>query len=820
VAATTQLKLAAARGILRSLFALSRYVRLFGLSHARTEAQLESTLARIRGLIPVSGVVIELAEERLTVESVLLDVTSAEQGFARFLRETHQTTFQFDEKFSSEMLEDVVSAMAFDRAPVTNVPPPVLLATPDDREWLSGPSRLLRLLNVAWEEAGGAKAAAIPHSQRRLEQLASEDTGHLLHVIGKLGHSSDESAALGAAREFQRIPSPLIDLLRELLTEFSDLQPAPSYDALLLRVADQIVIRVIVSKLQDTDIATAEVPGLLERLGRQLHTLRTVMPRYDEKKADGGAALEPRLEALEHELWSTAPDSVKRRVLLCDTPYYMPAASMVEYLERMIAHGEDGTAAEILRNYGSAVDGRDAEGRRRSARGIGELAELYALVAPDFVPRLVKSVSLQLMRESDVRMQALLSAALMRLSYEAQQQRDFVTTAAASDALEEILQRRPVLGMELRPRISVENRLPEYVDEALSAAPVSPELITLLQRHAVPVTQQLCSRFLQCSLREESAHLTSLAEKLGDESTQELLRRLRTGSSDDALAAVGLLSSLAPDEVVEVLPRRTSEWSRAQQDVLIRQLAIASSPKRGLVLLRLLPDLDGLIIPEAIDEIGISGEANAVSSLIDIAMTGEDARFSAYSKVKAIEALGRLRAASTVEGLHELLHGRKLLHWAQAHEVRIAALQALHMIDPERAASLVPQSGITVRELSLGPLAVDPGNPWARQRRYSRVFPIKPMMAVATSKAGKAGLDIVALSLGGGRARRQGKMQPGGDVNLQLQLALRKLNSQVLVREVAGNEITFEIADIGLSDRSRLRHLLLAQTPPSPRAAA
>jgi hypothetical protein len=64
-------------------------------------------------------------------------------------------------------------------------------------------------------------------------------------------------------------------------------------------------------------------------------------------------------------------------------------------------------------------------------------------------------------------------------------------------------------------------------------------------------------------------------------------------------------------------------------------------------------------------------------------------------------------------------------------------------------------------------------------------------------------------------------VQPGSNVTLQLQLTLRRLNSQVLVREVAGNEITFEIADMGLSDRWRLRHFLLSQTmAPLPGAAA
>jgi hypothetical protein len=217
----------------------------------------------------------------------------------------------------------------------------------------------------------------------------------------------------------------------------------------------------------------------------------------------------------------------------------------------------------------------------------------------------------------------------------------------------------------------------------------------------------------------------------------------------------------------------------------------------------------------------MSGALEAASPLIDIAHAGESTRFSDYSKVKAIEAIGRLRAESAAKALEELVQSRKMLHWAQPHEVRLAALQALHMIDPERAVSLLQQSGITEHELSLGPLAVDPNHRWARQRRYLRVFPLKPMAAVATSHAGKAGLDIVELSLGGGKAHRQGKMQPGSDVTLQLQFALRRLNSQVLVRDVADDEITFEIADMGLSDRSRLRQFLLAQSSaPLPGAAA
>ncbi|ABF39551.1 hypothetical protein Acid345_0546 [Candidatus Koribacter versatilis Ellin345] len=821
VPATTQLKIAAGRGVARNLFALSRYVRLFGLGHSRTTEQMESAFQHVRGLIPTVGLTLELTGDRLTVDGIPLEQGPAELAFARFLRQTRRMNLSLDETFTIEALEDIISAMAFD-APRDEATPKKMVVAPgeDPRDWLNDPSRLLYFINVALQETAAASASSLHPGP--LTEVAAEEIAELLHVLGKFGTSQTEGAALGAARQLQRVGPALVYLVRELLAEYSEDHAHPAGDALLLKLGDDIVIRFVLTKLENERIAAAEIPGLLDRLGRQLNTLRTMMPSYEEKMARGGIALDSYLETLEQELWSAAPDAAKRMVLLFETPYYVPATCIVPYLERLIAHGEELVAGTILRNYGNAVDGRDAEGRRRSAKGVSDLAELYALVVPDYVPKLLKSVSRQLMRESDLRMQSLLSAALIRLSYTVQQQRDFVASAAASDALEEIVHRRPVLGMELRPRISVENRLPEYLDEALTANHITDDLVSLLQRYAAPVAQQLCNRFLNSSLREESSRLTNLAGRMGEETHQELLRRLQSGSSEDALGAVGLLSSVNPEEVAAILPARTREWTRVQQDTLVRQLSISASPKRGTVLLKLLPDLDALIIPGAIDEIGMSGDVDASHSLLDIAMAGESPRFSGYSKVKAIEALGRLRAEKALAALNELLQERKVLHWAQPHELRIAALQAMHMIDPERAAALTPQMGVSERELSIGPLAVDPSNPFARQRRYQRVFPMKPMTAVATSNAGKAGLDIMTLSLGGGKARRQGKMQPGSDVTLQLQLALRKLNSQILVREVMGNEITFEIADIGLSDRSRLRHLLLAQSPvaPQPQAAA
>jgi hypothetical protein len=808
VTATTHAKVAMGRSIVRSLYALSRSVRLFGLSHSRTRERLDEIFRKIQELNLPSGLVISVQDDRLTIDSVVLENGAAEQSFARFLRQINQTAFRIDHNFSIDALEDVVSAIAFDRGTLRHLsyeePPPT--SAEATRPWLT-PAGLLQVVKV------GGKAVA--EDDRDIREQPVEDATSAYRVLVQLARIRDEASAR-AVLESSHLSLPLLALLQQVLQELSEDVPSLAGNNLLLRVAHRMAIRVIQTRIERSTVAAAEVPALVERAAQELGELQTAMPGEDDVQA--GLRPEALADSIESELWNTASDAAMRNALLFDTPYYVPAPSIATYLERMIAHGEELVVATILTNYAAAIDGREAEGRRRSVIGIPELAELYILVVPEFAPKLVTSVSRQLMRESDVRMQSLLSTALIRLNYAAQQQRDFASTTAASDAVDEIGHRRPVLGMELRPRISVENRLPEYVDEALTVKHVNADLLGLLQRHSAAVTQQLCDRFRNSSLREESERLTNLAREMGEETREELLRRLRTGNSDETLSAVALLCSLAPEELAVILPRRASGWTRAQQDVLVRQLSLVPDPNRGRILLGLLPQLDALIVPGAIDEIGMSGEANAASSMVHIA-TDEGSRISAYSKVKAIEALGRLRAASAVDALNQLLHSRRLFQWAQPHELRTAALQALHMIDPEQAAHFAPSSGITQAELSIGPLAVTGGNPWARQRRYSRIFPTKPVEATTNLRGKKAGLEIVEISLGGGKARSS-ELQSGGDIALQLHLAMRRMNSEVLVRDLRANEITFEIADIALSDRSRLRQFLLAQSPEPPRAAA
>src|SRR6202030_3948321 len=75
----------------------------------------------------------------------------------------------------------------------------------------------------------------------------------------------------------------------------------------------------------------------------------------------------------------------------------------------------------------------------------------------------------QMAAETDAEMQTLLSAAFVRLSQESASRRYYPAMAQALDSLADLEAARPSWVQSLRPRIGVENRVPEFIDEALTA---------------------------------------------------------------------------------------------------------------------------------------------------------------------------------------------------------------------------------------------------------------------------------------------------------------------------------------------------------------
>jgi hypothetical protein len=126
----------------------------------------------------------------------------------------------------------------------------------------------------------------------------------------------------------------------------------------------------------------------------------------------------------------------------------------------------------------------------------------------------------------------------------------------------------------------------------------------------------------------------------------------------------------------------------------------------------------------------------------------------------------------------------------------------------------LPQSGLDRDDLALAPLTLKPNSKFVRQRRHKRVRLAKPVLAVSTNLKEACSLQIKTASLSGGVATISRHLPPGTPVQLKFQIGLRNLQATALMRDYRAQDMAFEIVDITLEERSRLRRLLADHIAP------
>ena len=209
--------------------------------------------------------------------------------------------------------------------------------------------------------------------------------------------------------------------------------------------------------------------------------------------------------------------------------------------------------------------------------------------------------------------------------------------------------------------------------------------------------------------------------------------QLEKGSTHEAIDAVGILARADVESLRKVLPERMREWKRTAHDRVVRQIAASGAEERGRLLLEIFDYLDALIRPLAVDEIGMSGEQSADMRLLRLAEGDLPSDGTDYLRLKAIEALGRLRTAGAEAVLRKVAEARKAFRWANPSELRLVAAQAMEKIDPEWVRNFMSKSGLSLAEFSIEPLDSDPESSAIRQRRYPRLRLEHPVSATTTN---------------------------------------------------------------------------------------
>jgi hypothetical protein len=632
-----------------------------------------------------------------------------------------------------------------------------------------------------------------------------------LTAFGKVGTTQNVAAA---TMEFQdhvtNLPGQSQDLLRNALAEMAEQGKDKKLDqGVLVQLAEHLSIQFALEQFERGEVKVNAVRQMLDRMNHEIESLRQILGQHEDKMVEAGLMVESHREILDRQFWANIPESAKREVLLSDEAWCIPPKNVQSYVAELIEHGDIADANSILENYARCADSEEPDARKRAATGLSELAELYAKTNPRLLAEALRHVGLRLSVEQDQDLQSLVSAAFVRLCQEAAAKRHFGAMAQALDLLAGVESQRPGIARTLRIKMGIEERVPEFVEEALRARKISSGLTRVLKQLPQAAMEQLAVRFNRCQLREDLENVANLAQDLGEEALQYLRSTVRGGVQADAVEMVGLLVRLDPTAASVFLPTRIRDFPRAAQDRIVRQISACGVAGRSRILLAVLDFVDPMIMPLVVDEAGMSEDREALGRLLTLADGDLPAGAAPFLRVKAIEALGRLQAPESANALKRILEARKLFGWVHPQEMRIAALQALEKLEPEWVKEFLPVSGIEPEDLRLAPLEVPQNSKFVRNRRHARVRLQKSISAVSTNLKLNCHLDIRTVSLSGGLATTSMHLAPGTQVTLRMQLGLRNLQATALMRDYRAQDMAFEFVDISMDERAKLRKVLL-----------
>jgi hypothetical protein len=653
--------------------------------------------------------------------------------------------------------------------------------------------------------------------------IQQEDIRGVLQMLVQLGKSTTGQAGGAEPAMFQqrlttmpmRAQTLLYNALAGLAAQATTDQPD---QPMLLKLAQHIAIRFALESYERGEVRVNAVKQMFESLNQEIEALRKVIGAHEERMALSGVKYESHVQLMTQFFWEEVPEEKKREVLLTGEAWCVPSRNIRQYIEELRKKGDKETITKVLRNYVNCIGLEDSEARRETALGLPDLADLMMGEVSNLLLESIEVVGKQVAVEEKPELQTLIGAAFVRLSQAAASLHSFPAMIKSLDLVEEVEKTRPGAGQNLFSRIGVENRIPEFIEEGLREESIPEGLTELLKRAPRPAIEQLAVRFSRAGFREDVDLLLRMARELGETGVAFLRDVLRSGPPPQAVETVGLLARLDPEALELWLSPKVGEWQRSFHDRVIRQIAAADSTHRCRLLLTMFDQLDPLVKPLALDEVGLSGEAAAVPMLMEMAAGNLPAESAPYLRIKAIESLSRLRAADSIPILRKIVETRQMFRWSYPAELRIVSLQALEKLDPDFVKNFFPRSGIEAGEFAIAIPLEEPMSSCLRQRRYARLKLSRPLPLVTTNLRENQKLETTSMNLGGGIATCERYLTPGTLIQIKFTQAMKSIKAAAFVRDSRSQMMGFEIVDIDLEERHKLRRVLAdlaGVTPPT-----
>jgi hypothetical protein len=310
-----------------------------------------------------------------------------------------------------------------------------------------------------------------------LMTLHEDELQGILQVLSQIARTNEGSKDKLDPGSFQTRLSTLPRRARftvsQALSALAAQAPTESSDKpALLKLAEHIAVRFALESYERGDVKVNAVRQMLDEMSQELGGLRKILGVYEEKMTRAGIEIPAHADSMAQEFWSQISEDRKKAVVESDDVWCIPGAKLREYIDAMIARGEKENAEQLLRKYANCISNASGEIRRHVATGIAELASLYANTDEKFFIETIRQVGVQLSEERDAELQSLVGAAFVRLSQEATNKRSYRAIQRAVELVDYIETERPGSAKNIRPRIAVENRLPEFIEETLKTGEV------------------------------------------------------------------------------------------------------------------------------------------------------------------------------------------------------------------------------------------------------------------------------------------------------------------------------------------------------------
>ena len=641
--------------------------------------------------------------------------------------------------------------------------------------------------------------------------VAEDDVRSMIGLFAQLGKARKDPDSRMDPAAFQSrlstLPVRAQVTLQQALAGLAAQAPNEKPDKpMLLKLAEHVAIRFALDSYERGELRVNAVKQLLDRMNSEIEALRKILGQQEETMANAGLQMQSYTELLDQEFWLNVPEENKKEVLTSDEAWCVPPRNVRAFLEEMLRRGELKTVNEILLKYATCIGLEAPEARRTTAIGLSDLAEFYGSGDGSALIDVIKRLGNQLGVERETDLQTLVGAAFVRMSQEAGAKRFYPAMQQALASLESVEALRPGSTTNIRQRIGTEDRLPEFIEDAMRSGHPQDGLLDILGLMPKASLHYLTNRFANCGFREDCELLGEMVRGLGEEAVNRLAETLQTAPATEATEVIGLLSQLSPETVVHALPTRLAQWPRTSHDRTIRQLSSTPAEQRALLLVSMYASLDPLIRPLALDEMGMSGRTECIPLLLDLI---RDDAAPGFTRIKAIEAAGRLRASAASGMLQLFLESKQVWRWSYHTELRIAAAQALQKVEPALAIEKIMASGLDRKELVLEPTDPELNVSVTRQRRYARLKLTRHVQAITTNLRENMRLTVAELNMGGGIGSSDRHLAPGSLLSLKFSHGVRSIRAQAIVRGARPQAMAFEFVDMELDERSRLRKLLL-----------